>query len=74
MDAGSDVPVLAGIFGGNQSIARWQTPRCQLPEACIGAADKLFDQDGKLANDGSACSYKGSSSAPSGPRPTPNLG
>jgi chromate reductase, NAD(P)H dehydrogenase (quinone) len=45
-----------GGFGANhhlrQSLVFLNVPAMQQPEAYIGGADKLFDENGKLANDG----------------------
>lgn len=45
-----------GGFGANhhlrQSLVFLNVPTMQQPEAYIGGADKLFDQNGKLSNDG----------------------
>ena len=45
-----------GGFGANhhlrQSLVFLNVPVMQQPEAYIGAADKLFDESGRLANDG----------------------
>lgn len=45
-----------GGFGANhhlrQSLVFLNVPAMQQPEAYIGGADKLFDADGKLANEG----------------------
>ena len=45
-----------GGFGANhhlrQSLVFLNVPAMAQPEAYIGGADKLFDGDGKLANDG----------------------
>ena len=45
-----------GGFGANhhlrQSLVFLNVPAMQQPEAYIGQADKLFDADGKLVNDG----------------------
>ncbi len=47
-------PSAIGGFGANhhlrQSLVFLNVPTMQQPEAYIGGADKLFDQDGKLAN------------------------
>lgn len=49
-------PGAIGGFGANhhlrQSLVFLNVPAMQQPEAYIGAADKLFDAHGKLANDG----------------------
>lgn len=49
-------PSAIGGFGGNhhlrQSLVFLNVPAMQQPEAYIGHADKLFDEDGKLSNDG----------------------
>jgi chromate reductase, NAD(P)H dehydrogenase (quinone) len=49
-------PGAIGGFGANhhlrQSLMYLNVPTLQQPEAYIGAADKLFDANGKLANDG----------------------
>jgi chromate reductase, NAD(P)H dehydrogenase (quinone) len=49
-------PGAIGGFGANhhlrQSLTYLNVPTLQQPEAYIGAADKLFDANGKLANDG----------------------
>jgi chromate reductase, NAD(P)H dehydrogenase (quinone) len=48
-------PGAVGGFGANhhlrQSLVFLNVPAMQQPEAYIGGADKLFDQNGKLAND-----------------------
>ncbi len=49
-------PSAIGAFGANhhlrQSLAFLNVPTMQQPEAYIGHADKLFDEHGKLVNDG----------------------
>jgi chromate reductase len=49
-------PGAIGGFGANhhlrQSLVFLNVPAMQQPEAYIGGADKLFDADGKLANEG----------------------
>jgi chromate reductase len=49
-------PSAIGGFGANhhlrQSLVFLNVPAMQQPEAYIGAADKLFDAEGKLANEG----------------------
>src|SRR5437667_5091530 len=49
-------PGAVGGFGANhhlrQSLVFLNVPAMQQPEAYIGAADKLFDANGKLVNDG----------------------
>ena len=49
-------PGAIGAFGANhhlrQSLVFLNVPAMQQPEAYIGGADKLFDANGKLANDG----------------------
>ena len=49
-------PGAIGGFGANhhlrQSLVFLNVPAMQQPEAYIGGADKLFDADGKLVNDG----------------------
>ncbi len=49
-------PGAIGGFGANhhlrQSLVFLNVPAMQQPEAYIGGADKLFDADGKLNNDG----------------------
>lgn len=49
-------PGAIGGFGANhhlrQSLVFLNVPAMQQPEAYIGGADKLFDANGKLANDG----------------------
>jgi len=51
----SVTPGVIGGFGANhhlrQSLVFLNMPAMQQPEAYIGGADKLFDADGKLAND-----------------------
>jgi len=51
-------PGAMGGFGANhhlrQSMVFLNMPAMPQPEAYIGHADKLFDADGKLANDGTA--------------------
>ena len=46
---------MIGGFGANhhlrQSLVFLNVPAMQQPEAYIGGADKLFDANGKLAND-----------------------
>ena len=48
-------PDMIGGFGANhhlrQSLVFLNVPAMQQPEAYIGGADKLFDANGKLAND-----------------------
>lgn len=48
-------PGAIGAFGANhhlrQSLVFLNVPAMQQPEAYIGGADKLFDANGKLAND-----------------------
>jgi chromate reductase len=49
-------PGLIGGFGANhhlrQSLVFLNMPTMQQPEAYIGGADKLFDANGKITNDG----------------------
>ncbi|MCI0431586.1 MAG: NAD(P)H-dependent oxidoreductase [Rhodospirillales bacterium] len=49
-------PGAIGGFGANhhlrQSLVFLNVPAMQQPEAYIGSADKLFDRDGKLNNEG----------------------
>ena len=49
-------PGMIGGFGANhhlrQSLVFLNVPAMQQPEAYIGGADKLFDTNGRLANDG----------------------
>ena len=49
-------PSAIGAFGANhhlrQSLVFLNVPAMAQPEAYIGGADKLFDANGKLANDG----------------------
>ena len=49
-------PGAIGGFGANhhlrQSLVFLNVPAMQQPEAYIGSADKLFDTDGRLVNDG----------------------
>jgi chromate reductase, NAD(P)H dehydrogenase (quinone) len=49
-------PGAIGGFGANhhlrQSLVFLNVPTMQQPEAYIGGADKLFDANGKIANDG----------------------
>ncbi len=49
-------PGAIGAFGANhhlrQSLVFLNMPAIQQPEAYIGGADKLFDADGKIVNDG----------------------
>ena len=49
-------PGAIGGFGANhhlrQSLVFLNVPTLQQPEAYVGHADKLFDAEGKLANDG----------------------
>jgi chromate reductase len=49
-------PSAIGGFGANhhlrQSLVFLNVPTLQQPEAYIGGADKLFDAEGKLTNDG----------------------
>jgi chromate reductase len=49
-------PSAIGGFGANhhlrQSLVFLNVPAMQQPEAYIGGADKLFDADGKVANEG----------------------
>ena len=49
-------PSAIGAFGANhhlrQSLVFLNVPTLQQPEAYIGHADKLFDEQGKLVNDG----------------------
>lgn len=49
-------PSAIGAFGANhhlrQSLVFLNVPTMQQPEAYIGHADKLFDEHGKLVNDG----------------------
>jgi chromate reductase, NAD(P)H dehydrogenase (quinone) len=49
-------PSAVGAFGANhhlrQSLVFLNVPTMQQPEAYIGHADKLFDEQGKLVNDG----------------------
>ncbi|MGA3127958.1 MAG: NAD(P)H-dependent oxidoreductase [Candidatus Korobacteraceae bacterium] len=53
-------PGAIGGFGANhhlrQSLVFLNVPAMQQPEAYIGGADKLFDANGKLANDGT-CAF-----------------
>jgi chromate reductase, NAD(P)H dehydrogenase (quinone) len=53
----SGSPGAIGAFGANhhlrQSLVFLNVPTMQQPEAYVGHADKLFDQHGKLVNDGS---------------------
>jgi chromate reductase len=50
-------PGAIGGFGANhhlrQSLVFLNVPAMQQPEAYVGGADKLFDGDGRLVNDGS---------------------
>lgn len=52
----SSSPGAIGGFGANhhlrQSLVFLNIPTLQQPEAYIGGADKLFDENGKLLNDG----------------------
>jgi chromate reductase len=52
----SSSPGAIGAFGANhhlrQSLVFLNVPTMQQPEAYIGHADKLFDEQGKLVNDG----------------------
>src|ERR1700739_3805155 len=52
----SSTPGAVGAFGANhhlrQSLVFLNVPAMQQPEAYIGHADKLFDEHGKLVNDG----------------------
>jgi chromate reductase len=52
----SGSPSAIGAFGANhhlrQSLVFLNVPTMQQPEAYIGHADKLFDEHGKLVNDG----------------------
>jgi len=47
-------PGAIGAFGANhhlrQSLVFLNMPTLQMPEAYIGGADKLFDEEGKLIN------------------------
>src|SRR3981189_2859917 len=49
-------PSAIGAFGANhhlrQSLVFLNVPTMQQPEAYVGHADKLFDEHGKFANDG----------------------
>ena len=49
-------PSAVGAFGANhhlrQSLVFLNVPTMQQPEAYVGHADKLFDEQGKLVNDG----------------------
>ncbi|MDB5553480.1 MAG: phosphodiesterase [Rhizobium sp.] len=51
-------PSAIGAFGANhhlrQSLVFLNVPTMQQPEAYVGHADKLFDEQGKLANDGTS--------------------
>jgi len=53
----SSSPGAVGAFGANhhlrQSLVFLNVPTMQQPEAYIGRVDKLFDEHGKLASDGS---------------------
>ena len=52
----SGSPGAIGAFGANhhlrQSLVFLNMPTMQQPEAYVGRADKLFDEDGKLVSDG----------------------
>ncbi len=52
----SSSPSAIGAFGANhhlrQSLVFLNVPTMQQPEAYLGHADKLFDEQGKLVNDG----------------------
>jgi len=52
----SGSPSAIGAFGANhhlrQSLVFLNVPTMQQPEAYLGHADKLFDEQGKLVNDG----------------------
>src|SRR6266478_5395020 len=52
----SGSPGAIGAFGANhhlrQSLVFLNVPTMQQPEAYVGHADKLFDEQGKLVNDG----------------------
>jgi chromate reductase len=52
----SGSPSAIGAFGANhhlrQSLVFLNVPTMQQPEAYVGHADKLFDEHGKLVNDG----------------------
>jgi len=52
----SSSPGAIGAFGANhhlrQSLVFLNVPTMQQPEAYLGHADKLFDEQGKLVNDG----------------------
>jgi chromate reductase len=52
----SGSPGAIGAFGANhhlrQSLVFLNVPTMQQPEAYLGRVDKLFDEDGKLAGDG----------------------
>jgi chromate reductase len=52
----SGSPSAIGAFGANhhlrQSLVFLNVPTMQQPEAYVGHADKLFDEHGKLASDG----------------------
>src|SRR3954470_8553134 len=52
----SGSPSAIGAFGANhhlrQSLVFLNVPTMQQPEAYVGHADKLFDEHGKLINDG----------------------
>ena len=56
-------PGAIGGFGANhhlrQSLVFLNVPTMQQPEAYIGGADKLFDANGKLANDGTRTFLQG---------------
>ena len=49
-------PSAIGAFGANhhlrQSLVFLNVPTMQQPEACVGHADELFDEQGKLVGDG----------------------
>src|SRR6202521_4821348 len=51
-------PGAIGAFGANhhlrQSLVFLNVPTMQQPEAYLGHADKLFDEEGKLASDGTS--------------------
>jgi chromate reductase, NAD(P)H dehydrogenase (quinone) len=60
----SSSPGAIGAFGANhhlrQSLVFLNVPTMQQPEAYVGHADKLFDEHGKLVNDGTANSCRSS--------------
>jgi chromate reductase len=51
-------PSAIGAFGANhhlrQSLVVLNVPTMQQPEAYVGHADKLFDEHGKLVNEGTS--------------------